>query len=172
MSAPEFPTLLEEALEAWEYTRAGVTAEAEAIPAEQFGYRPTEESRTVAEIVVHIIGSGEMMSGELSDPEGDFTRRSYPEHIREHAGELSPDQSKDALVALLRDRGEAGRERLRGVGELAMLQGIRRFDGTVGTRLAWMNHGIDHESYHRGQLALYARMMGIVPALTRRIRGE
>ncbi len=172
MPKPEFHTLLEEALEAWEYTRAGVIAEAEGIPPEQFGFRPTDESRTVAEILVHIASSGEMMSGELSDPEGDFTRRSYTEHIREHAGEMSPDQPGDALIALLRRTGEAGRDRLRRAGSLPMLQGIRRFDGTVGTRLAWLNHGIDHESYHRGQLALYVRMMGHVPALTRRIRGE
>jgi len=53
----------------------------------------------------------------------------------------------------------------------ARLQNIRRFDGKMGTRLAWMNHGIAHEEYHRGQLALYARMLGRVPALTRKIQG-
>ncbi len=52
-----------------------------------------------------------------------------------------------------------------------MLQMIRRFDGIPGTRLAWLDHGIAHEMYHRGQLALYARLMGHVPALTQRIRG-
>jgi uncharacterized damage-inducible protein DinB len=34
-----------------------------------------------------------------------------------------------------------------------------------------MHHGISHEEYHRGQLALYARLVGQVPALTRRILG-
>jgi uncharacterized damage-inducible protein DinB len=53
-----------------------------------------------------------------------------------------------------------------------MLQNIRRFDGEMGTRLAWMHHGISHEEYHRGQLALYARLMGRVPALTKRILGQ
>jgi len=52
-----------------------------------------------------------------------------------------------------------------------MLQWIRRFDGKPGTRLTWMNHGISHEEYHRGQLALYARLLGRVPALTRLIQG-
>ncbi|MDZ7363128.1 MAG: hypothetical protein ONB46_20750 [candidate division KSB1 bacterium] len=50
-----------------------------------------------------------------------------------------------------------------------MLQYITRFDGLKGTRLAWMNHGISHEEYHRGQLALYARLLGRVPALTQLI---
>ena len=53
-----------------------------------------------------------------------------------------------------------------------MLQSIRRFDGKTGTRFAWLNHGISHEEYHRGQLALYARLLGRVPALTRRIEGK
>jgi uncharacterized damage-inducible protein DinB len=52
-----------------------------------------------------------------------------------------------------------------------MLQNIRRFDGQMGTRLAWMHHGISHEEYHRGQLALCARLLGRVPALTKRIMG-
>jgi uncharacterized damage-inducible protein DinB len=58
------------------------------------------------------------------------------------------------------------------VGELQMLQHIRRFDGLNGTRLAWLNHSIAHEMYHRGQLALYARLTGHVPALTRMIEGS
>jgi uncharacterized damage-inducible protein DinB len=55
--------------------------------------------------------------------------------------------------------------------EIHMLQTISRFDGQKGTRLAWLYHGIDQEMYHRGQLALYQRLMGIEPSLTRRIRG-
>jgi uncharacterized damage-inducible protein DinB len=53
-----------------------------------------------------------------------------------------------------------------------MLQMITRFDGERGSRLAWMNHGISHEEYHRGQLALYARLAGRVPALTQLIYGK
>ena len=69
----------------------------------------------------------------------------------------------------LRRTHREGEAKIRQAGELHMLQLIRRFDGQMGTRLAWMNHGISHEEYHRGQLALYARLMGRVPALTKRI---
>jgi hypothetical protein len=47
---------------------------------------------------------------------------------------------------------------------------MKRFDGQQGTRLAWLNHGIAQEMYQRGQLVTYQRIMGIEPALTRRIR--
>ena len=52
-----------------------------------------------------------------------------------------------------------------------MMQFIVRFDGKRGTRLAWFNHGIAHEMYHTGQLALIQRVMGITPALTKAIQG-
>ncbi len=68
-------------------------------------------------------------------------------------------------------RARDGERALRRAGELHILQSIRRFDGKPGTRLAWMNHGIAHEEYHRGQIALYARLLGRVPALTRLIQG-
>ncbi len=52
-----------------------------------------------------------------------------------------------------------------------LLQAITRFDGKQGTRLAWIYHGIAHEEYHKGQLALYARLRGKTPALTKLIEG-
>ena len=73
---------------------------------------------------------------------------------------------------LLASTYDDGAERLRRAGEIAMLQTIRRFDGVPGTRLTWMAHGIDHESYHRGRLAPYVRLLGHVPALTRKIHGD
>jgi uncharacterized damage-inducible protein DinB len=75
-------------------------------------------------------------------------------------------------VKLLQRTHAEGEKKVRAAGELLMLQTITRFDGERGTRLAWMNHGISHEEYHRGQLALYARLVGRVPALTQLIRGE
>ena len=62
--------------------------------------------------------------------------------------------------------------KLRKAGDLQMLQLITRFDGKKGTRLTWMHHGIGHEEYHRGQIALCARLVGATPALTKRIYGE
>jgi uncharacterized damage-inducible protein DinB len=37
--------------------------------------------------------------------------------------------------------------------------------------MQWLHHGIAQEMYHRGQLTLYARLMGLKPALTKRIEG-
>lgn len=167
----EARTLLDELLGSWAYTRDGVIAELQEVPDDRVGFKPADGSRSVAELVVHIIESGFMMAGELTRPDGDFMRQPYDDHIREHAGRIQADPSKPALLDLLRASGEAGRERIRAAGEVAMLQRIRQFNGDYATRLSWLHHGIEHESYHRGQLALYVRLMGGVPALTRLIQG-
>lgn len=166
-------SLLDEALEAWADARLGVIAELRNIPARQIDFRPEAGARSVAELALHIVDTGLMWAAELSNPKGDFTRKSFPAFMREYgARPTRRRRSKVALVGLLRSTHAKGERQIRQAGELGMLQEIRRFDGARGTRLAWMNHGIAHEEYHRGQLALYARLMGRVPALTKLIQGS
>lgn len=164
-------TLLDEALEAWSYARGGVLDEAANIGDDRYDWRPHEQARSVRELLLHIVESGMMMAGELSRLDGDFQRLSFPQLVAEHADGLPVDAGPAGLRDLLRSTLDDGIARLRDAGEIQMLQRIRRFDGQYGTRLAWMHHGVAHEEYHRGQLAMYARSMGLVPALTRLIHG-
>jgi uncharacterized damage-inducible protein DinB len=167
-----FTNLLEEALEAWAYTRGGVIEELKNIPDKDMGFKPAEGARSVLEIAQHIIESGMMMAGELTRPEGDFRRQSYEGFLHEHARGVSGKRTRPQLLALLKVAHTDGEKRIRKAGELLMLQLINRFDGEKGTRLAWMHSAIAHEDYHRGQLALYARLLGRIPALTKRIHGK
>lgn len=168
----ERDTLLEEALEAWGDARRGAIAELEVIPADGFGHRPAPGTRTVAELAVHIMEVSAMMVGELCREDGDFRRETFPELVERYGGELRDLRRKDEILEAMERTLVEGARRFREAGELHMLGPIRRFDGERGTRLAWLHHGIAQEMYHRGQLALYARTLGIVPALTRRIHGE
>jgi uncharacterized damage-inducible protein DinB len=164
-------TLLDEALEGWRYAREGVMAELDNIPAASFGFRPTPETRSVAELARHIVDAGTVMAGELSRPDGDFTRQSYEQFLAEYAGGLDRADDKTALLRLLGSTLEDGLATLARAGEALMLQPITQFNGEPATRLSWMSHGVAHEEYHRGQLALYARLLGRVPALTKLIHG-
>ena len=165
---PSVPHLLDETLQAWTYAREGVIAEFENIPAKRYGFRPTAESRSVAELAQHIIESGLMGTGELSRPDGDFTRQPYEAFLREYSGDRARPRDKRRLVSLLRATHDEALAKLRDAGAL-LLQPIRQFNGEPATRLTWLNHAIAHEEYHRGQIALCARLMGIVPALTKLI---
>jgi uncharacterized damage-inducible protein DinB len=165
-------SLLAEALEAWQYTRDGVINELKNLSEADMAFRPSPKSRTAAEVAVHLVESGLMMAGELTRPDGNFRRKPYPQLIKEYASDLPASARKPQLLALLKRTHADGDRKIRAAGELFMLQLITRFDGEQGSRLAWMNHGISHEEYHRGQLAVYARLVGRVPALTQLIYGK
>ena len=165
-------TLLDEALENWEFARLGVIEEIENLEERDMRFAPHRESRTVGELVRHILESGTMMAGELSRPDGDFRRKSYPMLMKEYGRGIASRKTRVQLLAGLRRTHREGAKKVAEAGEIHMLQTIRRFDGKYGTRLAWMAHGIAHEEYHRGQLALYARIAGKTTALTRRIEGS
>src|SRR5580704_460858 len=95
-------SLLDEALEAWQYTRAGVTDEVENLSDADLKFRPHAESRTAAELVVHLAESGLMMAGELTRPDGNFRRKSYPRLIKEYTAGLPPATKKSQLIKLLK----------------------------------------------------------------------
>lgn len=163
-------TPLEEALEAWREARAGLIREAENIPASKYGFRPTPETRSVAELLRHILEVAMMMVGELSRKDTDLHRAPWPELLALHTGSLSKATTRPRILALLRSQLASGEKAFRRAGEKEMKRAITRFDGLKGTKLEWLHHGIAHEEYHRGQLALYARLIGKEPALTRLIR--
>src|SRR5687767_9475840 len=163
--------MLEETLEAWGYTRSGVIDELENIPDDKYQFQPTPASRTVAELAQHIIESALMATGELNRPDGSFQRKPYPEFIEEYAGTRARTTHKEALIGLLRTTHDEAMAAFRKSGQAGLLREIVQFNGEPATRLTWLNHAIAHEEYHRGQLALYARLMGKVPALTQAING-
>lgn len=165
-------SLLEEALDAWRYAREGVIDEIRNLPDAAMTSRAAPGMRTVAELAHHIAESGLLMSGELARPDGDFRRQGYPEFLAEYAGAMERPAAKAALVGLLERTHRDGETQIRRAGEALLLEPIRQFNGEPARRLTWMHHGIGHEEYHRGQIALCARVLGHVPALTKLIHGE
>lgn len=167
-----FSSLLDESLEAWRDVRQGLIKEVENIPDDRFDYRPTPQVRSVAELIQHILEVALLMTGELTRPDTDFRRAPWPQLLELYSSGVADAGTKPELLNLLRVSIEEAEEKFRAAGELHMLQFITRFDGEQGTRLAWLHHGIEQEMYHRGQLTLYERLLGIEPALTRRIRAS
>lgn len=166
------PSLLEDAIEALGFTRQGTIAEAANIPDDRWDYRPHPNAKSVAELVAHMIQAASMLVGEASDPEGDFTRRPPREHVRAHLDESVDDMSPAELKTALERTHDVNVGRIRAAGTEHMSTPITRFDGGSWRRLTYVFYAASHEDYHRGQLATYARTMGLVPALTRRIHGE
>jgi len=168
----EFTNLLEEALESWGDARLGALEEARNIPAKHWDYRPSPEVKSVRELVVHILEVAMLMTGELTRSDTNFRRAPWPKLLSKYAGPAYRAKTRGELLKLMRSQLRDGEKAFRAAGELHMLQLIERFDHRQGTRLAWLHHGIAQEMYHRGQLATYARLLGVEPALTKRILGK
>lgn len=165
-------TLLEEAIEAWEDARHGVIDEVENLPANRFDFRPAPEVRSVTELVIHILEVSLMMAGELTREDTNLRRYPWPKLLAHYSKPIANVSGKRRLLSALRSTLRDGVKQFRAAGEVHMLQQIVRFDGNKGTRMEWFHHGIAQEMYHRGQLTLYARLVGVKPALTRRIEGS
>jgi uncharacterized damage-inducible protein DinB len=168
----ELDSFLAETLEAWRDARQGIVAELHNIPARQLDFRPTPESRSVRELVQHILEVSMMMTGELTRADTDFKREPWPELLKRYAGAAYRATSKADLLKLLRSQMRDAEARFLRAGELSLWQFMERFDGKQGTKMQWLHHGIAQEMYHRGQLTTYARLMGLEPALTKRIKSK
>ena len=112
MKKPGAMSLLDEALEAWAYTREGVIAEVKNLPESALDFKPTDASRTTRALVEHILESGLMMAGELTRADGDFQRQSYPEFLAEYARDVTRHRTKAALVKALENTHADGAKRM------------------------------------------------------------
>ena len=164
-------TTLDEMLESWHDVRLGIIEEVQNIPAGKFDFRPTPDVRSVREQVQHILEVAMMATGEFTRPDTNLQRAPWPKLLELYAKPAWEAKSKAELLALLRSQIKDAEKKFRDQGELALLQFHKRFDGKNGSKLAWVWHAQANEWYHRGQLATYARMMGLVPALTQQIQG-
>jgi uncharacterized damage-inducible protein DinB len=168
MAAPS--SFLEETLRAWRGDREGIIDEVRNIPADQFDFRPTPEVKSVRELVQHILEVSMMMTGELTRTDTDLRRAPWPDLLAMYAKPAYEATNKQQLLDLLESQMVAAEDAFRACGELEMREFMDNFDGSRGTKMQWLHHGIAQEMYHRGQLTLYARLLGLEPALTKRIR--
>jgi uncharacterized damage-inducible protein DinB len=156
-------------IESWKEVRAGFVAEVSQIPEEKFSFRATPETRSVAELIRHVIEVQKMLVGECGRADADLTRQSFADHMKEHASDLPSVTDRSRLLELLRGSMETSEASIRDAGD-GLDATMRRFDGKERTKLDVLNFAIAHEMYHRGQLTVYARLLNIEPALTQHFK--
>jgi uncharacterized damage-inducible protein DinB len=161
-------SLIEEAIRNWEAFRAGVIAEIENTPEEHLDHRPGEGARTLREVVLHIVALGVGFTDQLLLPDGSFLNLFKPGVMEQVRAGLPKAESKAELVDLLRKTGEESAARLRAAGDALETQTMTGRYGPQ-SRLSLLWFAAAHEMYHRGQLAIYERSVGTVPALTKQI---
>jgi uncharacterized damage-inducible protein DinB len=152
-------------VQSWREVRTGLINEASQIPEDKFSFRATPETRSVTELLQHIVQIQKLLVGEACREDTNLMRQSFADHIQEYAPEVAAITEKNALLELLHSSIEPAEATIRSFGE-GLQQTMRRFDGKEISKFDFLNFGIAHEMYHRGQLTVYERLLGVEPALT------
>ena len=160
-------TLLQETLARWYTVRRGFIREISQIPPARLTFRATLEVRSVLEMIHHVLEFSIITVEELAREDTNLHRASMAQLANVYAPNITRADTQEKLVNLLVDQYRDADGRLRELGDLHMLQLASRHDGTKDTRLALLQESIQHEMYHRGQLTVYLRLLGLEPALTR-----
>lgn len=150
----------------WKEYRKGLIAEVEQIPEDKFDFRATPETRTIAELLQHIIEVQKMLIGEAGRADGSLRRQSFADHVKEYAPEVQNVTDKNGLLEMLRSSMEICEASVRSNDDL-MQSSMGGMDGKPTPKLKVINFAMSHEMYHRGQLTVYERLLNLEPALTR-----
>src|SRR5262245_34373069 len=101
---PALRSMLDEMMESWTGVRDGLVAEVENVPATRFGWRPTPESRSVAEQVQHILEVAMMATAEFTRPDTNLQRAPWPKLLALYAKPAWKAKTKPQLLRLLRSQ--------------------------------------------------------------------
>ena len=148
---------------------------AEEIGEQHYGFRATPETRTVAQLLVHIALLPKLQT-QIQGVERRTTLAGFdfPAFVGGLIAEEQTPRSKAQVVELLRGGGESFAQWLEGLsddflGESVSMPGMTpasktRFEFILGVK--------EHEMHHRAQLMLMERMLGITPHLTRQMQAR
>ena len=165
---------LEEMFDVWKEIRTGLIAELEQIPPDQFAFQATPQSRSVAGLIRHILETQKFLVSELCRPDTDFMRlprEKVRESVERQAANAHSAGDKEELITSLRSAMVWAEATLRAFGEDALGEkALPRRDGKTMSKLGYLCFIISHENYHRGQIALYERIMDIEPVLAAKFR--
>ena len=141
---------------------------AEDIPEADYNYRPTPDSRSVQETLVHI-ASVSRLDRIIHEEQRLFSLEGFDFGAALKKGEAEEHRvrTKSDVIALLRTRGDEWCQWVERVPESFLSEQVRQPGGALRTRLEMLVGSKEHEMHHRGQLMLMERLLGIVPHLTR-----
>lgn len=137
----------------WADVRRLTLAVARTMPADRYGFRPTPETMSFAEQLLHIaLAEQTLLEAAQTGAwrwDRDLTTRRYPD--------------RDAVVRLLEDQGEEMRAYLAGLPPAEWERPRPVPWGGEPTLAELVLDWIVHEAHHRGQLVVYLRLSGLQP---------
>ncbi len=143
----------DEALKRLAILERKVVGFAEAMPADKFNWRPTEGTRTVAEVNLHVAGVNFVLTPRFGTPSPDgFSYGGYEKSATTQA----------EVVAKLKASFAHIRKAIESL-TAADSEKPSEYAGEKTTYLGTTWRALEHTSEHLGQLITYARLNGVVP---------
>ena len=157
------------AMKSWKDVRNGLIEEVEKIPEDQMSFRATPDTRTITEILQHVVEVQKILIGETCREDANLLRQSFAAHGQEYAPDVRNVTDKQALLELLRSSMQAAETAVQADPDLwdKPMNGIT---GQPTTKGAILMFAFSHEMYHRGQLTVYERLLNIEPVLTGKLK--
>lgn len=147
---------------------------AQEIGEEHYGFRPTPDTRSVAQLLMHIA-----LVPRIQEQIHAIERRTslvgfdFPTFITRLLEEEQQAQPKTKIVEFLRTEGDRFAGWLEGVSDDFLGEKVAMPPGITPpskTRFEMLSAPKEHEMHHRGQLMLIERLLGMVPHMTREMQ--
>lgn len=145
---------IESLVEDYERARVMTLNYLEAMPEDQFGYKPTEGVRSFAEQMLHLAQGTIGLSSN-----GTGAERIYAGQNLEQDEAL---QSKAEVKRIVTESFDFAINGIKAMDSSTFSEIIERGPFKV-TRLGWILKAHEHITHHKGQCAVYLRMQGITP---------
>jgi uncharacterized damage-inducible protein DinB len=143
---------------------------AEDIPADKYTFTAAPGVKSVGQMLAHVAVSPRWQMALHSEGVTAVDFPMFAARLAKGQAEEQALQSKDQIVAALKDGGEEFAAFLAGLSAPTLAQTISfppPIQPAVKTRMEMLMSVKEHEMHHRAQLMLMQRMLGIVPHLTR-----
>ena len=144
---------------------------AEEIPEQHYNFRVIPETRTVAQVLVHLAVLPRLPEQiHFIEKRTSFDGFDFFGYVSKLIAEEQVVRSKAEIVGMLRANGDKFAHLLEGASEDFLSQSVVYPKGMTPpskSRFEMLLSAKEHEMHHRGQLMLIERLLGIVPHLTR-----
>jgi len=146
---------------------------AEEIPEEQYGFRPAEGCRSIAETLVHVAVMSRVAEQiHVIEHRSTLVGFDFFGVMGKLQAEVKVPRTKAQVLELLRTEGEKYAKILEGASDAFLGERVEYPEGMEPrskSRFEMLIAPKEHEMHHRGQLMVIERMLGITPHLTRQM---
>jgi len=154
--------------------RNNTIAIAEEIPEQRYDFRPSPDTRSVRELLVHIAFIPRLQQQMQADRVTDLATVNFPQMVQGIQAEEAKPRTKAEILALLATERDTYATYLDGLADDFLAERVATPGPQPATksRLEMLLGPKEHEMHHRAQLMLIERMLGIVPHLTRQLQAR